>query len=153
MFLNRQTGNGIIIWDRLNEDGTQLRIPVELSFRVQPRVETEIEYSSQSRKFHYTFTLINGKAGRQPINFFYFVNLQDKGRYQVSMPDRWYVTFPAHIAQLNRENDQLDPVDRALILVSPDADKSGVIGVPPGKIRGGFQILSPDRPGLIDVYA
>ena len=116
-------------------------------------METETEYLPLPRKFRYGFTLINDRAARQPINFFYFVNLQDGERYQVSTPDHWHVAFPRHVVQANGDNNQLAPIDRALILFLPDADSSGVIGVPPGRSRNGFQILSSERPGLIDVYA
>ena len=57
------------------------------------------------------------------------------------------------MALINAKDDPLDSIDRALVLFLPDADLSGVIGVPPGKVRNGLQILISERPGLIDVYA
>ncbi len=106
VFLDRQTGDGIIIWDQPNEDGTKLRIPVKLAVHIEPGVETETEYLPLTREFSYSFTLTNGNAARQPINFFYFVNLQDKERYQVSKPDHWHVTFPRHIVQVSDNTNQ-----------------------------------------------
>jgi hypothetical protein len=136
----------------------QVRVLIQLSRHIRPRVLTVISYDEEAKRFLYSYTLRNDVPARQAAWQWFFESVDESSVDTVRVPPGWQFRFPVRSVggmPIPERAKAVHIAFRAMQFFSVNA-AGGVRpeqGIRSGEGMGGFHIRSPKRPGLVTVWA
>ncbi len=162
VFLDPNTGDIIAIYRSSATEpvslGNEVRVMIQLSRHIRPRVLTVISYDEDAKRLLYSYTLSNNAPARQAAWLWLFDGVDEAGIDTVRMPSGWQYRFPVRSVggmPIPERAKEAHIAFRSMQFFSVNA-AGGVRpgqGIRSGEGIGGFQVRSPKRPGLVTVWA